>query len=160
MAAAPQAISQTGKCHCGEVEYKVEGTVLFNGLCHCPNCTRARGTSPIHIIGVAPKTCVTITKGADKLTTWDNGGRNNRVFCSKCGCLLNQGPPGADFRAIPPTTFHISDGVNCKLPAEYQPKAHVNYENRTFDWNDDLPKFKTFPGPDGAMLNSDGSVKA
>eukprot|EP00955_Chlamydomonas_euryale_P056017 356295-Chlamydomonas_euryale.AAC.1 len=55
-------ICQAGRCHCGAVEYKVDGDIVFNALCHCKNCTRAVGASPLHIIGVAPKTALTVTK--------------------------------------------------------------------------------------------------
>ena len=34
---------------------------------------------------------------------------------------------------------------------------HFNYENRLFDWQDNLPKFKTFPS--SPRLNNDGTVQ-
>jgi hypothetical protein len=59
---------------------------------------------------------------------------------------------GADFRAVLPATF---TGLESRqLPENYKPQAHLNYESRTFDWSDSLPKFKAFPG--SPMLNNNG----
>eukprot|EP00955_Chlamydomonas_euryale_P063882 358811-Chlamydomonas_euryale.AAC.4 len=62
-------ISQTGRCHCGAVEYKVDGQILFNGLCHCKDCAHARGSSPVHVLAVTPASGVQITK-----VRWCEGG--------------------------------------------------------------------------------------
>ena len=71
--------------------------------------------------------------------------------------MVYQHPEGADFRAVLPTNFHIEDGVNCKLPKQYLPQIHVNYENRQYDAYDQLPKFKCFP-PAG-MMNNQGQLQ-
>lgn len=46
-------ITQTGSCHCGAVEYKAVGNVAMNVLCHCMNCSRNRGVSPVHLLCVS-----------------------------------------------------------------------------------------------------------
>ena len=66
------------------------------------------------------------------------------------------GPEGGSFKVALPRMFQISDGKNCKLPAELLPKAHINYENRLWDWNDDLPKMGCFSDP----VNNNGTPKA
>lgn len=157
MGVAPR-INQTGSCFCGAVQYKVEGEVVFNALCHCRACARACGTGPVHLLAVAPKeTAVTITQGEDAIVT--HGDTVTRCFCGRCGTTLHQGPVAVPFRAVLPTTFKIEAGTNCLFPDEYKPQIHCNYENRTFDWCDDLPKFQCFPGDGAKMMDNAGSIK-
>mmetsp|Transcript_33826 Transcript_33826/g.46834 ORF Transcript_33826/g.46834 Transcript_33826/m.46834 type:complete len:155 (+) Transcript_33826:110-574(+) len=151
MASAEQdAISQTGSCHCGKVEFIAEGKISMSAFCHCKNCCRARGVSPLHLIGVSPASGVRVTKGEEFLKT--HGTTVTRVFCSECGCIVHMGPVDAAFRAVSPVTFKI-DGL---LPATYQPKVHMNYESRTTNWHDDLPKFLEWPG--GVRVNNTGEA--
>ena len=140
-----EKIEETGSCLCKGVQFKVSGNVLFNCLCHCKACSHSRGMSPVHVIGIQPPEGVEITKGSELLTTAKGYGKMMHTFCSKCGCIVYQCLEGGNFRDVMPTTFHIEDGVNCKLPEKYLPQKHVNYENRHYDWHDPLPKFKTFP---------------
>merc|ERR1712141_533219 len=106
--------------------------------------------SPIHVIAVTPPESVQITEGTSFLQTAKGYGKMRHIFCAKCGSMIYQCPEGAQFRALMPTNFHIEDGVSCKLPQKYLPKAHINYENRQYDWFDELPKYKTFM-PGGKM---------
>jgi hypothetical protein len=41
------------------------------------------------------------------------------------------------------------NGKSSKLPADLMPTVHVNYENRTLDSHDDLPKFHDLPAAFG-----------
>ena len=74
-----------------------------------------------------------------------------------------QAPEGAGFRAVFPVNFKIETdddtvpcGKSCKYPEELMPKAHMNYENRVLDVNDDLPKFTAFQS--SPRMNNDGSL--
>ena len=49
------------------------------------------------------------------------------------------------------------EGKSNKLPENLMYKTHINYENRMWDFNDDVPKFAGFP-PENP-LNNDGSPK-
>ena len=156
-----ETIEENGACLCRSVKFKVSGTIVFNGYCHCKSCSHSRGMSPVHLIGVTPAEGVEITEGAELLTTAKGYGKMRHTFCSKCGCLVYQYPEGANFRALLPTNFHIEDGINCTLPDKYRANCHVNYENRQMDSHDPLPKFKTFPwtaGVEGSgiMMNNHG----
>ena len=150
-----ETIEDNGACRCRSVKYKVKGNVLFNALCHCKACCHNRGMSPVHLIGISPASAFEISEGAELLTKTNGYGKMRHAFCSKCGVMVNQHPDGADFYAVLPTNFHIEDGVNCKLPEKYLPKAHVNYENRQYDSCDKLPKFKVFPP--GPMVDNQGN---
>ena len=142
-------IDQKGSCHCGSVQFHARGKIILNNLCHCKECSRSNGMSPVHIINVSPAEGVEITKGEDLLTLYRGKGKMYFCFCEKCGCGVYQGPEGYPFRGIFPTNFHIEDGVSCLLPDKYLPKYHVNYENRQTDWHDKLRKYKTFPAIQG-----------
>ena len=62
------------------------------------------------------------------------------------------------FRAFYPRYMngYIEGKIN-KLPENLMYKTHINYENRMWDFNDDVPKFAAFP-PENP-LNNDGSPK-
>ena len=152
-----ETIEDSGACQCRSVKFKVSGNIMMNGLCHCKACSHNRAMSPVHLLVVTPPEAVTITEGAEFITTANGYGKLRHVFCSKCGCLVYQYPEGANFRALLPTNFHIEDGVVCKLPEKYMPKMHVNYENRHYDWCDSLPKFKVFP-PGGKVDNQGNDI--
>ena len=142
-----ETIEETGSCQCGAIKFKVSGNVMFNALCHCKACSHNRGMSPVHLIGVTPPSSLQLTEGHEHLKLAKGYGKMRHKFCSKCGCIVYQYPKHANFRAILPTNFHLEaeDGIDCRLPEEYTPKAQVNYENRHQDYHDDLPKFKEFP---------------
>ena len=148
-----ETIEETGSCQCGSIKFKVSGNVIFNALCHCKSCSHNRGMSPVHLIGVTPPSSLQLTEGNEYLRLAKGYGKIRHKFCSKCGCIVYQYPKHANFRAILPTNFHLEEGTDCRLPDEYLPKAHINYENRHYDRLDDLPKFKAFP-PQGRVDNS------
>ena len=148
-------IDQTGQCLCGAVKFKCCGKIKMNVFCHCKACSRTRGMSPVHLLGV-PTDCFEVTEGADKLKLTNFVGKLDHAFCSECGCGIYQCPRNADFKALFPTNFQISEGACCMYPDTLKAQAHINYENRVSDANDSLPKFKVWPG--GQMCNSDGSI--
>lgn len=158
-------IDYAGTCYCGTVSFKASGPTLFNALCHCRVCSRGRGVGPVQLIGL-PKECIVIVTGEDKLKDVPAPEELKSSFlntiCSNCGSTVYQSPKGAPFKAITPTTLKIETvddsfpcGVSCKLPAELLPTAHINYENRLFDVNDDLIKFSSMPG--GVQVKNDGT---
>jgi len=158
------SIKQSGECNCGKVKFAVDCGVMFNAFCHCKICARGRGTSPVHLIGVAPDD-VKITEGTVKTFT-KKGATGNDVtyaYCGECSTEIYHGPKGAPFRAISPANFHIEDGKSCLLPDDLKPQVHLNYENRTFDVFDSLPKYKDFPagfGGSDVLLENENSQEA
>lgn len=160
---------QAAWCHCGAVEFKVEGYLRMSGFCHCKSCSRNRGVNPVHCIMVQPRDCLTITKGEDKvrmLTTDLGMGPMDRNFCVECGCMIWQGPreirgfgKACPWRTFMPTCFRFEQGEKgAKLPKYLLPWAHFNYENRLMDVDDNLPKFDSFPGL-GALVDNKGRAK-
>eukprot|EP00931_Biecheleriopsis_adriatica_P004064 TRINITY_DN105789_c0_g1_i1.p1 TRINITY_DN105789_c0_g1~~TRINITY_DN105789_c0_g1_i1.p1 ORF type:complete len:272 (+),score=43.66 TRINITY_DN105789_c0_g1_i1:62-817(+) len=158
-------ISQKGRCHCGAVEFIAEGFLVWSGFCHCKNCARNVGMSPVQLVGVGndEKDPITFTKGADKIFCYKSGEGPTaitRQHCSICGTILDQGPPSVPlYRNVHPANFHIEDGKSCMLPKEYQPLIHHQYENRTFDWHDELPKWSSFPNVSKRMDNKGNVIE-
>jgi hypothetical protein len=156
----PPSIDLTGKCNCGRVKFHAAGEILFNLLCHCKACTRAGGVSPVHLLAITQEG-FTITQGEKDLKVAKGHGKMRHAFCTECGCRIYQHPDDRGFRSLFPPTFHIEDKYGTinngclLLPPEMMPKAHINYESRLRNFEDDLPKFKEWP--DGERLNNDGT---
>jgi hypothetical protein len=148
-------IDQMGRCLCGAVEFRAKGPIILNSLCHCQSCASAAASTPVHFIAIrAP--LPEITKGHDKVTVAPGHGRMVHGRCSECLAPIYQKPSESyPFVAVFPPTF--VDLADQKLPPKYQPQMHINYEKRSRDADDDLPKFKTWPFEE--ECHRDGSVR-
>jgi hypothetical protein len=113
--------------------------------------------SPVHLVGV-PDASFTVVEGEETLKVVPGVGRMRHAFCSACGTGIYQHPEGMPFRAVFPPNFQIQDesGPGCGLPAHLLPAAHINYENRHFDANDSLPKYRVFK-ENSELLANDGT---
>ena len=89
----------TGSCHCGAVQFKVEGEIDRALECNCSHCSR-KG----FLLWFAPKSAFEITQGADKLTTYTfNKHAIQHQFCATCGCQafgFGKSPDGAEMAAV------------------------------------------------------------
>ena len=73
----------SGKCHCGNVEFEVELPNGFEALsrCNCSMCAR-RGT----IVTSVPLSAFKIVKGANQLSLYQfNTKKAEHYFCANCG---------------------------------------------------------------------------
>lgn len=153
-------LATTGSCHCGAIQFRVQGEVMINGLCHCGNCSHSKGASPIHLIALRGDDSVQVTEGREHLHVRVLN-RFHLVTCSACHGPVMQYQDGMGFRAVFPVTLHLRRGETGmdhgqdRMPDDWKPQLHLNYENRLFDWNDELPKFKVLP-PE-MPLQSDGT---
>jgi len=95
---AGQEIDAEGGCYCGAVRYRVSGTPLFKGQCHCRECQRISGGSPNVVLGM-PESGYEVTQGEPKtFHRADLDQPVGRDFCPECGThLLARSPalPGA-----------------------------------------------------------------
>jgi len=152
-------VNEKGSCFCGKVKFTVQGKQIFNVLCHCRECTRNRGTGLVHIVGVVPPTGVKCTEGQEFVSTVDDA----RAFCSKCGCAVWNAREGNPFAGTFPATFGLRNeqapNNGCRLlPARFRPGAHINYESRLFDSEDNWPKFKGFPQQNCLLTNAGDEI--
>ena len=150
-------IDQTGQCLCGNAKFRVKGTIVFNELCHCRACGRARGMTPVHLLGVQGE--FDLFRGDTR--TIAGMGSMEHVNCAVCGGGLYQRPADETFYAVFPTTFQIETVTNDDIPSSVlpnylQPTVHVNYENRLFDFHDNLPKYKSNFG--SRRVNNTGEI--
>ena len=124
-----------GKCFCGAVEIKVDGDPLGTGYCHCGSC-RSWSAGPVNAFTLWKKSAVTVTKGAEKIGTFNKTERSYRKWCTSCGGHLFVEHPEWGLIDVPAAT----------IPEfSFQPGVHVNYERTVLRMKDGLPKMKDFP---------------
>lgn len=122
-------------CACGAVEAKAEGEPVMQVFCHCQDCRDWLG-APVHAATVWPAGTVTITRGADQITTYKRTEQSHRKSCSRCGAAVMVDHPGAE----------VVDVLASRLDGlKFAPAMHVFYAERMVDFPDDLPKFDRLP---------------
>lgn len=77
----------TGECFCGEVKYKIEGSLRDATSCHCSRCRKAFSSQSSAYALVNSNEFRWIC-GANLLTTFCNQQGFGLQFCSKCGSTL------------------------------------------------------------------------
>ena len=156
-------IEADGSCHCGSVRYQVRGSLMLSAYCHCKNCTASKGASPVHLVAVQGADSVQVEEGSGEVVTRESG-RMRFVTCASCHGPVMQHPADAPFRVVFPVNLDLARGQAGddhgadRIPDELAPSMHLNYENRLFDWHDDLPKYKVFVPDD--ELDSGGHLKS
>ena len=115
------------------------------------------GMCPVHLYAMKDGQWK-ITEGEEHIKKFEGTGKLRVWKCWECGTGLYQGPEGMPFRAFYPRNFDgYIEGKSNKLPEKWVPATHINYENRMWDFNDEIPKFAAFP-PNNP-LNNDGTPK-
>ena len=76
----------TGQCHCGAIQYEVNGDLIGVINCHCGDCRRWHGNFAAY--AVARLDDFNFTKGADKLRWYESSDRARRGFCPDCGSSI------------------------------------------------------------------------
>ena len=135
------ALSRTGGCLCGGVQYEFSGEPVFGLLCHCRDCQRQSGgayTAGLRI----PAASFRITRGEAKLyaKAADSGNQVTRAFCPECGSMLF-----LDVSARPDLVA-IRVGT-LDDPSWFRPEADIFVQSAQ-PWdhmNPDLPKYPAYP---------------
>lgn len=90
---------KTGSCHCGAVQFTVEGEIDQAIECNCSHCSR-KG----FLLWFVPRPALTLSSGTDKLATYTfNKHVIQHQFCTVCGCQpfgLGSMPDGTQMAAI------------------------------------------------------------
>lgn len=128
-----------GGCLCGAVRYRVSGTPLDAGYCHCLLCRRSTG-APVSAWLTFPIDSFEYTKG--KTSIYRSSLWGQREFCSVCGTqIAYRDAEGA--RSIDISMGSLDD------PTLYRPEYHIFVKDRIpwFDTADNLPRHEN-AGPD------------
>jgi hypothetical protein len=134
-----------GSCFCGAVEVTVTGEPLAMGYCHCESC-RSWSAGPVNAFTLWKPENVKISKGADKLGSYQKTEKSVRKWCTVCGGHVLTDHP----------TWGVVDVYAATIPGiSFKPAVHVNYEDTVLHLHDGLPKQKDFPaemGGSGVLL--------
>jgi hypothetical protein len=132
---SPRANTWEGGCFCGAVQVEVTGEPVVMGYCHCESC-RTWSASPVNAFMLWKPESVHVTKGADKIGTFNKTPRSFRKWCRSCGGhLFNEHPH-----------WNLVDVYAATIP-EFPFKAglHVNYQETKLPMHDGVPKLRDIP---------------
>jgi len=94
-----KVIETSGSCHCGKVEFTVNGPILGQSYCDCKACQKATGTLKVPFITVS-KDSLTIDKGDLSIAHGSTGVKcdNNGFWqhCPECGTKIYWVPHQGD----------------------------------------------------------------
>ena len=132
---AAQAQTYRGACFCGAVQLSVTGEPAAMGYCHCDSC-RQWSAGPVNAFTLWGPEAVRVTRGADKIGTFNKTPRSSRKWCTVCGGhLLTEHPH-----------WNLVDVYAAVLEDfPYRPGVHVHYQETTLRMQDGLPKLKDTP---------------
>ena len=76
-----------GSCLCGAVAYEVDAPMGPIVHCHCETCRKAHGAA-FSSVSPAPRDKFRITRGEERLTSYESSPGKFRKFCSRCGSQI------------------------------------------------------------------------
>ena len=83
-----------GGCQCGAIRYRLNGPSKMLYACHCSDCQK-QSASAFGLSLIMDPNEVEITRGADRLKTWDTRGDDGDIkrcaFCPECGTRIYHG---------------------------------------------------------------------
>jgi hypothetical protein len=105
------------------------------GYCHCDSC-RTWSAGPVNAFTLWPPGAVTITRGADKLGSYQKTEKSIRKWCTACGGHVLTEHPG----------WNLTDVYAAVIPDfPFEPALHVNYSETVLHLHDGLPKQRDIP---------------
>lgn len=124
-----------GSCFCGEVQFTVTGEPAAMGYCHCSSC-RHWSAGPVNAFTLWKPDSVKITRGGDKLGTYNKTPRSLRKWCKTCGGHVLTDHP----------EWSLIDVYAATIPSfPFKPGVHVHYQETVLPIKDGLPKLKDLP---------------
>jgi hypothetical protein len=126
-------------CFCGAVEVTLTGAPAAMGYCHCDSCRRW-SAGPVNAFTLWKPDAVEITKGADKLGTYNQTPKSFRRWCTTCGGHVLTEHPG----------MGLTDVYAAVIAGfTFEPHLHVHYGESVLPVRDGLPKQKDMPAEMG-----------
>ncbi len=134
-----------GSCFCGAVQYALSGEPVAMGYCHCDSC-RSWSAGPVNAFTLWKPEAVKITRGADKIASYNKTAISYRKWCTHCGGHLMNEHPG----------WGVIDVFAATIPGlHFTPGIHVHYQQTKLPMKDGLPKLRDMPkemGGSGAVM--------
>jgi hypothetical protein len=128
-----------GECFCGAVAFTVTGEPAAMGYCHCESC-RHWSAGPVNAFSLWAPDAVKVTKGADKIGTYNKTPISSRKWCKTCGGHLFTDHP----------TMGLIDVYAAMLPTlEFKPGVHVHYQETVLHIHDGVTKMRDMPSEMG-----------
>lgn len=136
----------TGKCFCGEVQFKARFDKKWFGICHCTDCQTFSG-SAFRITAPARSEDFEFTSGTPTIFTkiTERGTKRHMAFCPTCGthvCALPD--PESDIQSVS-VRASLCDGFG-----EWKPVAEAFCSSRRA-WLKPIEgakQYETMPTPD------------
>ena len=124
-----------GSCFCGAVEFEVHGEPAAMGYCHCESC-RQWSASPVNAFTLWQPEAVRVTRGADRIGSFNKTPNSRRAWCTACGGHLFAEHPA----------MGLTDVYAALIPGmPFRPGVHVNYQESKLRIADGLPKMNDLP---------------
>ena len=135
----------SGRCFCGEVQFKASGAPVAMGYCHCESC-RHWSAGPVNAFSLWKPESLEITHGRDSIGTHNKSPISYRKWCTNCGGHLFTDHP---------TMGLIDIYASMLTELKFEPTLHVNYQESVLRIKDGKPKMKDMPkemGGSGVLL--------
>ncbi len=127
-------------CACGATHFQTDGEPLFRILCHCSICQRYNSAPFADVLVFRAEDVSMPPPGAVEFETYKPPPNVKRGKCAKCA------QPAIEVFIVPvfPKLVMVPTpmlSIEAELPA---PKAHIFYDKRVSDAQDDYPKHRGF----------------
>jgi hypothetical protein len=77
-----------GRCHCGDIEFRLAGAPKFPFLCHCDNCRKLNGGSRLAAV-TFDRAALEVVSGTPASYRYPGGkDRIESYFCPRCATPL------------------------------------------------------------------------
>ena len=123
---------RTGGCHCGAVQFQLNGKARGVVNCHCAQCVKTHG----HYIAYSRCAKIDIEVTGAEHVTWYNASPDaRRGFCSKCGSRLFWEREDGDNISIAAGAFDV--------PSSLKTLGNIYVADKPdyYEINDGLPSF-------------------
>ena len=124
-----------GSCHCGAIQYQIDGELGPIVCCHCSQCRKSQGTA-FATNAPVPAANFQLINGEALLTKYPTSEDKIRAFCSRCGS-----PIFSQLISKPEIVRLRIGSLDTKIAA--RPTAHI-YAGSKAEWyeiNDGAPQY-------------------
>ncbi|KAF9067303.1 Mss4-like protein [Rhodocollybia butyracea] len=132
-----------GSCFCGALTYTVKGKPILSAYCHCTLCQRLAASPCVATIHF-PATAFNWTHAQPHEAAFDK--YSNRFRCKSCGACTTSYNAIASKYSIWGAQLERDENGKIRNWDLIKPTAHMFYETRMMDYNDDLPKWDGYEG--------------